>query len=595
MMETIVLSPAQTKIMVHNSTGAGKTIAVLTGALARKEKGQKILVFCRTISQITSFLREWNSLLQPTPVKSLETRKIPLILPYLGKMRLCRLLDKSSSVDIKIPPEAVSILCHMLPCNYHPNRNVEKPEGERFILPTNIKLSYNPSPEHFKKILFQIRKSQCPYYLQHSMLKASEIVVTTYAYLWEPLFSHMLQSLGIGIEDAILIFDEAHNLANTVKESITLKDIEFVQNELGNHPMLSSLKEAFGQLQLLTPSDLGEEFMWSDLESFLNLTNNEDDKSVFAFLSSEEVLRMKRFLRLRSSGYIVANSEVLTFIRVAPKEWLSRFQTANLQIYMSGTFRPLYLFAKMFGFDNKDTVLLDFTQSNPNNIFKSYLSYKGLTSKASKRTPALFTDMAKTIVTLSELSPRHVMVVCPSYVFQQGLLAPLKEFSPYELIVEEKQTKLVEIQRELDRKKTKVLILAISSGKFSEGIQLVHHGRSLLSLLIFAGLPFATPSDDQKFISRLLANVLENPSLALNFEQVVPLMQLITQALGRTVRSQKDKGALVLLDYRAELLRGLDREFTITKYTNLDLLKSELREFFKHYPTIEELSNHAKQ
>ena len=75
----------------------------------------------------------------------------------------------------------------------------------------------------------------------------------------------------------------------------------------------------------------------------------------------------------------------------------------------------------------------------------------------------------------------------------------------------------------------------------------------------------------------------------MNFEQIVPLMQLITQALGRTVRSQNDKGALVLLDYRAELLRGLDREFIITKYTNLELLKSDLHEFFKDYPVIEEL------
>ncbi len=589
MMESIVMSPPQTKIMIHNSTGAGKTIAVLTAALARKEKGQKILVFCRTISQITSFLREWKTLLQPNPVRSLESRKIPLILPYLGKMRLCRLLDKSSTVDIKIPPEAVSVLCHMLPCNYHPNRNIEKPEGERYILPTNIKLSYNPSPENFKKIMFQIRPSQCPYYLQHSMLKATEIVITTYAYLWEPLFSHMLQSLGVEIENTILIVDEAHNLANTVRESINIHDIEFIQNELGRHPMLSSLKEAFGQLQLLNPEDLGEEYMWADLESFLNLTNSEEDRSIFAFLSSEEVLRMKRFLRLRSSGYIVANSELLTFIRVAPREWLSRFQDANLQIYMSGTFRPLGLFAKMFGFDSKDTVLLDFSQGNAKNIFRSYLSYKGLTSKASKRTPALFKDMAQTILSLSTLSPRHVMVVCPSYSFQEGLLKQLAGNSPYELIIEERRTKLVEIQRELDQKKEKVIILAISSGKFSEGIQLVKNGRSLLSLLIFAGLPFATPSDDQKFISRLLANVLENPTLALNFEQIVPLMQLITQALGRTVRSQNDKGALVLLDYRAELLRGLDREFIITKYTNLELLKSDLHEFFKDYPVIEEL------
>ncbi len=589
MMEAIALAKPGSKILVHNSTGAGKTIAVLAAALARMEKDQKIIVFCRTISQISSFLREWKVLLQPNPLQSLESKKVPFIMPYLGKKRLCRILDKTNEKDINIPAEAVGILCHMLPCNFHPSKTSQKPEGERYLLPTNIKLSYNPSPEYFRTILFKLKQDQCPYYMQHSMLKVAKIIVTTYSYLWEPLFSHMLQSLGIGLDNAIIVVDEAHNLANTVRETITMKDIAFVQKEIGNHPLISALKESFGELKLIHPSELGEEYMWNDLEHSLDLTDSEGDQSIFSFLSSEEVLQMKRFLRLRNSGYIVTKPNSLTFIRVSPDQWLSRLSNANLQVYMSGTFRPLHIFAKMFGFNDDSTILMDLSLSNPENIFRSFLSYRGLTSKVTKRTPTLFKEMAKTILELVDISPRHSMVVCPSYAFQEKLVEMLQSVSPFELIVETKNSNLHQVQKQIDRKKGKVILVAISSGKFSEGIQLVRNGKSLLSLLIFAGLPFATPSEDQKFVSRLLANVLENPSFVLNFEQIVPLMQLITQALGRTVRSSVDKGALAILDYRAEMFRGLDKNFVITKYTNLENLKNDLSNFFNAYPTIQEV------
>jgi Rad3-related DNA helicase len=52
-------------------------------------------------------------------------------------------------------------------------------------------------------------KEVCPFFLSRSMLGDAEILFVPYNYLIDPIAR---SSIGISIENAVLIFDEAHNV-----------------------------------------------------------------------------------------------------------------------------------------------------------------------------------------------------------------------------------------------------------------------------------------------------------------------------------------------------------------------------------------------
>lgn len=53
----------------------------------------------------------------------------------------------------------------------------------------------------------------CPFFLSRSILPDADIIFVPYNYLIDPLSR---RSIGISIENSILIFDEAHNVVRTL-------------------------------------------------------------------------------------------------------------------------------------------------------------------------------------------------------------------------------------------------------------------------------------------------------------------------------------------------------------------------------------------
>lgn len=58
------------------------------------------------------------------------------------------------------------------------------------------------------------RARVCPYYLSRSWLEGAELVLTPYNYLLDPV---VRSAMKINVRDAVLIFDEAHNIEDTCR------------------------------------------------------------------------------------------------------------------------------------------------------------------------------------------------------------------------------------------------------------------------------------------------------------------------------------------------------------------------------------------
>ncbi|MHA2032710.1 MAG: helicase C-terminal domain-containing protein [Candidatus Kariarchaeaceae archaeon] len=65
------------------------------------------------------------------------------------------------------------------------------------------------------------------------------------------------------------------------------------------------------------------------------------------------------------------------------------------------------------------------------------------------------------------------------------------------------------------------------------------------------------------------------------------LERKVKQTFGRTIRSENDRGALVILDYRAQDF--LKQPLKLTRVRNIDQLKDRLEALYTDFPSLNDL------
>ncbi|MCH8907898.1 MAG: hypothetical protein IH840_12490 [Candidatus Heimdallarchaeota archaeon] len=384
------------------------------------------------------------------------------------------------------------------------------------------------------------------------------------------------------------LIDEAHNLSSTKTVTFMKKDLEFVTKFLGELTVLRRMREAMKTNEKLYPQMLGDDEEWNAIRTVLNESDHKIRKKFNLSLwdmSKPEFQALNSFIMARFNGNIISYHDRLEILQATPALILDEINDAKLQIYQSGTFNPIDHYKKLFGLSRGKTLV---TQPDGTyNQFRAYMSSE-LTSLKRRRTPKMFKSMAITIKEIYLVSPRHVLVIWPSYDYIAKLKEQLDKLFEDGILISEEHKSNLDLLSNLIRYKTIPLVfVAVSSGKISEGVEIVVDGISLLSTVIFAGLPIAPPTKDQTIVRRARMHASQDPRAAQNFMVTIPLERAVKQAYGRTIRAMHDRGALILLDFRAE--RYLKKILKLKKYRRLKTLKSDLTEFFAGYDNLEQL------
>lgn len=590
-------------LMINSATGSGKTAASLTALMARRTEKQKIVVFTRTVSQMEPILREWARIVGG--YDAVKNRDTPLIMPLLGKPRLCKILPRLKEKG-GFPNSGVNLLCKANPCVYYPGI-FGKIENSKAI-PLLYKINFTVAGQGIRKTpslnkIFSIYDGQtnCGYYEQRTMLQHATIVVATYPYFKEPLFSSLLNSMGSKLSETLFMIDEAHNLEKTMTLELLESDIKYAARLLGERDLFKKMLGVMKTNRKYDPWYFGGDESWDNIRT----TITEMDKNAriennisFRELVRPEILNLLSFIMARDTGFIVSKKDRLQIMQATPKKILRVFTRAAFTIFQSGTFEPLHDFKNMFGLPAN---LLETKSSEKSNKFGCYLKAEGLTSMYSRRKPKLYRKMVETIIDLYNLSPRHILLICPSYVFQEEIYNGLKVYEEDEWLGElpvvngVSQTRLVRETKNMDTDNLvnllgtvdKKIIVAVSNGKLSEGIEVVHKKQSLISMTVFAGLPYIPPQKDNIIMKRARASAAGNPNAAKAFEQNIPLFMAVKQAFGRTTRARHDRGAMVILDFRAQ--NYLHKALGLLRYTTKRYMYDKLENFFEGYPKLAEV------
>ncbi|AGF59285.1 Rad3-related DNA helicase [Clostridium saccharoperbutylacetonicum] len=407
----------------------------------------------------------------------------------------------------------------------------------------------------------------CPFELSLDLSMYCDGIIGDYNYIFDPRVS-----LGRILENKgnIVLIDEAHNLIDRARMmySASLSKDKIMECKKIAKGKLSKIHSVLGKINSYF-IDLRNECEHKSVEWFYEV---EEPKDLIKYLQlylkeSEEILiRGNRFegygeilqlyfdinafistMQLYDENYRTsiekeAQDLKLTLYCVNPaknlKEYLSKCYSA---IFFSATISPIMYYVNMLG-GNDETYRLKLPSPFKRENLNVYLSPINIRYKYRERTIGLVKNK---ILKFVEEQLGNYIIFSPSYVYMELLYDELtketiKEFE----IVKQKQNMSEEEKREFLSKfkeNRNLLMLCVLGGMFSEGIDLP--GEQLIgSVIVGVGYPMISMNNE---IMKDFYN--EN---GYDYAYVFPGINKVQQAVGRVIRTETDKGRILLIDDR---------------------------------------------
>jgi DNA excision repair protein ERCC-2 len=428
----------------------------------------------------------------------------------------------------------------------------------------------------------------CPFEFSIDLAYASDSVICDYNYVFDPRvsFKRLFEEQK---KRTVLLMDEAHNLVDRARSmySAELQKSAFLQlsreykgkNEklwrtakAINDEMLR-LKKEHGEKQVAVP-ELPVDFI-SCLNDFLVqaeqlLASGESDEQLLeAYFAANQMVKISDFYDERFVTFIdVFKSEVeVRLFCMDPSQLL--FQTGKKygsRIFFSATLSPLSYFMEMLGGREEDYVI---RMPSPYEKEQLDVFIQPLSTRFRDREKTI-EPIKEMIIDLVDKRPGNYLIFFPSYRYMSDVVERLLEEDPafhpivqHPAMSEEDREKFL---ANFDTAGEQSLVgFAVMGGIFSEGIDL--KGDCLTgAVIIGVGLPQVGLERDT------MKNYFQTAGKnGYDFAYVYPGMNKVLQAGGRVIRSEEDRGTLVLVDDRflsrkyVEMLPEEWRDFVVLK------------------------------
>jgi len=259
------------------------------------------------------------------------------------------------------------------------------------------------------------------------------------------------------------------------------------------------------------------------------------------------------------------------------------FSEVGAAVLMSGTFYPPNMYADILGIPQEKRMDRIYKSPFPKENRK-VLGLRGMTTQYARRDDAMYGDYAAYLAALAGAVAGNTAAFFPSYKFMEDVASRLEgKLSRTELIVESRS--MTKRDREnvvgrLRERKPACLMLAVQGGSLSEGID---YEGNILSAIAVVGLPLAPPNLEVKalvghFISKF------GGARGNLYGYTAPALNKVVQSAGRLIRSEKDRGVVVLMDERFTQARYavlVPPELQPEMLASQDEMIAEVEHFFK--------------
>ena len=425
---------------------------------------------------------------------------------------------------------------------------------------------------------YAIKYKMCPFELSLDLSLLSDVIISDYNYLFDPIsqLKRYFESPDKQYK-MIALIDEAHNMVNRSVDmfSAILSSSSFFK-------ALTDLKKIRNKQIMKIYNSLEEYFNY-----YLEFDFSEQKEFILDSLNIDFVLRLKKYneeikkYRLKHKKfksenvdnfnrdlyrflliydyYIKYKDQYKLFIRSEKEDEItlnmmcldaSKFIVSSLNhfegsIFFSATLSPIDYYINLIVNNNNNVKTLSLPSPFKKENFKVLVDNS--TSFIYKDRLLTIDKIRDYILTFSKKRKGNYMVFCPSYKYLETLKLVLKD-DDLNIIYQEKNMTNVSKDLFLSEFKEKVnkttVGVVVLGGIFSEGIDLV--GDRLNGVIILGiGLPSISFENELKkeYYNSLSYNGFEYAYINVGINK-------ITQALGRLIRSENDKGIALLIDYR---------------------------------------------
>lgn len=557
-------------LVAHVPTGIGKTAAVIAPSLSHAlENGKTIFFSTPKHTQHTIVIDTLQKIKKKFNVNFVAV-------DFVGKQWTC--LHDIRDLDSREFNEFCKSMKKDERCVYY--KNVHKRKLSKLAVSVIDKIKSEPLHSEAIRELCE-KNSLCPYETCIEAGKDANVVVCDYFHIFSPSVRQAFFSkLDKSMEDSILIIDEAHNLPGRIRKILSynltenslkraIKEANFL-----NYGILSdAFRDSTRVLKNIGRGMVNSEEKYVKREEFINKLAEETGMKYPEFADmaedlGEEILKIPN--RYRSYSNIIAKflknwiKEDIGYARILRKDKFlilsykcldpsvsSReiFENMHSTVFMSGTLIPLDMYSSVLGLSPDRTTLEEYPSPFPKKN-RITIVVPNVTTKYTKRSDLMFQRYARIISNIVREIPGNIAVFFPSYAILENVREHLAEFglNKHTLIEKQEMKKDDRVQlygrlQNSDNKNGGIL-MGVQAGSFSEGLD---YANNLLDGVIIVGLPLDKPDLETK-------SLIEYYDFKFNrgwdYGYIYPAMNRALQAAGRCIRSETDRGVIILMDDR---------------------------------------------
>ena len=414
----------------------------------------------------------------------------------------------------------------------------------------------------------------CPFELSVQMVRYADVIICDYNYVFDPLVK--LVSLIDNANSIGFLIDEAHNLADRSREMYSGRLNTAQARQVGaicndSLPLvartakslqrkLSSIASSFDTLPASTNElpdgllKLVDKAIQAVVESDVTASSLSSDEKFAVWEWFRELMRAQvigtlfdnkhcLFVDQYKSGRF--KNTVIDISCIDASGYVGKtFDQLHSAVVFSATLRPYHFHLDMLGLPDTVTALSlppVFDTAQTGCYVCTYVDTRFNARRDSEQ------QLVELIHSVFSAKPGNYLVFFPSYKYMQSIAAAFDERFPHtEILLQERDASVVDRESFLQNFEAggSTLGFAIMAGVFGEGID--YHGDALIgAIIVGTGLP----ASDLKLRQRKESLDAEGYN-GFDYTFRFPGLVRVLQAAGRVIRSESDKGVVVLVDPR---------------------------------------------
>jgi DNA excision repair protein ERCC-2 len=540
------------KMMLQAPTGLGKTIGVLYPSLKESlARGQRVIYLTPKNSQ-QSVAEEAVEKLQ---AKGCATKSLTIT----AKSKMC----------LKAEP-----LCNPDYCEF------AKDYYDKLIT-FDLKNEIGKKKKLTAKVMKNLAQKYevCPFELQLEAVEEADTVICDYNYVFghQSILGKISSSSFEQSGMPNLVIDEAHNLPSRTmgnfSPSISTGFLEGLREEISGLPKkfrsdgIELLDTCLETIRDVTPDKTETKSLNLNFETFVAV--NEDLKAYLGSYLDSDIEIKARDVVLRMVFYWGEFTEILANLEPSQTEFFmtaqndgknriikitccdasklikERYDYFKNVIAFSATLKPFDYYSKLTGLEGDNLIKEEFHSPFSKNNRK-VLIIPQISTKFSVRSQN-YPKIAETIQRVIQLKSGNYLAFFPSFDFLEKTLAHFKAPDAVRVMKQSRYMRNDDVEATLEHlrgQNTPTILFAVQGGVFSEGID--YAGDMVIGAFV-VGPPLPNFDFEREKMKDYYQDSYE---AGFDYAYTYPAMAKAVQAAGRVIRSESDKGIIILMDDR---------------------------------------------